>query len=52
VWPGHPAKNLAVLRHVALNRRRREQTTRIGIQIKQLMAGWDDTYLVLVLGQS
>jgi hypothetical protein len=44
VRAGHAAENLAVLRHVALNRLRREPTATVGIQTRRLMAGWDDTY--------
>lgn len=46
---GHSAHNLAVLRHIALNLLRQEQSARCGVKAKRLMAGWDDTYLTRVL---
>ncbi len=51
VRAGHAAENLAVLRHIALNLLRRETTAKVGVPTKRLMAGWDDAYLVAVLGQ-
>ena len=48
---GHAAENLAVLRHIALNLLRQETTARVGVPTKRLMAGWDDAYLVAVLGR-
>jgi predicted transposase YbfD/YdcC len=50
VRAGHAAENLAVIRHVALNLLRREPTATVGVQTKRLMAGWDDAYLLTVLG--
>jgi predicted transposase YbfD/YdcC len=51
VRAGHAAENLAVVRHIALTLLRREQTAKVGIATKRLMAGWDDAYLLAVLGQ-
>ena len=46
---GYGAENFAILRHIALNLLKQEQTTRIGIQNKRLKAGWDDRYLEKIL---
>lgn len=43
------AENLAVIRHIALNLLRNEQTAKVGIKAKRLKAGWDDAYLFKVL---
>ena len=48
---GHGAANFAILRHIALNLLKQEQTTQIGMQNKRLKAGWDEAYLEKILGR-
>ena len=47
---GHSAANLAVIRHIALNLIKAEKTSKVGVKIKRLKAGWDDDYLLRILG--
>ena len=50
VRKGYGAENLAVLRHLALNLLKHEQTANCGTRAKRLKAGWDNDYLLQVLG--
>jgi predicted transposase YbfD/YdcC len=43
-------ENFAIIRHIALNLLKQEKTVKTGIKNKRLMAGWDNTFLVNILG--
>ena len=47
---GEAAANMAVLRQMAVNILRQEKTLKRGMKTKRLKAGWDETYLVKLLG--
>ena len=47
---GHSAANLAVIRHIALNLIKAEKKSKVGVKIKRLKAGWDNDYLLRILG--
>ena len=47
---GHSAGNFSVVRHIALNMLRHDETLKTGIKNKRLNAGWDNEYLLTVLG--
>jgi len=47
---GHSAANLAVMRHIALNLIKNEKTSKVGVKVKRKKAGWDNTYLLRVIG--
>ncbi len=43
-------QNLAIIRHIALNLLKQEATAKVGMKNKRLIAGWDESYLLRVLG--
>lgn len=45
----HGPHNFAILRHIALNLLKQEQTCKLGLKNKRLKAGWDDHYRLRVL---
>jgi hypothetical protein len=47
---GHAPENFSLLRHIALNLRKHEKTSRHGMQVKRNRAGWDNDYVLTVLG--
>ena len=50
VRTGNGPENLAILRHMALNLLAQERSTRVGVKAKRHRAGWDNAYLLKVLG--
>ena len=46
---GHGAENFAILRHIALNLLKKEETAEVGVKTKRLLAGWDISILEKVL---
>ena len=45
----HAPENMAVLRHIALNLLKQDQSVKVGIAAKRKMAGWDNDYLLNIL---
>jgi predicted transposase YbfD/YdcC len=46
----HSAKNMAVVRHIAMNLLRQEKTLKVGTQAKRLRAACDNDYLGKIIG--
>jgi predicted transposase YbfD/YdcC len=51
VRQGNAPQNLAVVRHIALNLLKMEQTSKGGVKARRKRAGWDEDYLLKVLSQ-
>jgi predicted transposase YbfD/YdcC len=47
---GHAAENMGRLRQIALNLLKQEKTSGVGVKNRRLRAGWDNDYLLKVLG--
>ncbi len=47
---GYSATNLAVIRYIVLNQIKTEKTAKVGVKTKRLMAGWDNNYLLKIIG--
>ncbi len=50
VRKGHAPENLALLRRIALALLKQEKTAKVGVKAKRRKAGWDENYLMNVLG--
>ena len=44
------AENLSRVRRIALTLLKQEKTAKVGVKAKRLMSGWDEKYLLRVLG--
>lgn len=49
VRKGHADENFAIVRHIALNKLKNENSCKRGIKTKRKKAGWNDDYLLKVL---
>ena len=47
---GHAAQNFSLLNRIALNLLKQDKTSKRGIKGKRLKAGWDNDYLLKLLG--
>jgi len=47
---GHIAENLSVMRRISLNYLKQDATVKAGIEIKRQKAGWNESYLLRLLG--
>ena len=51
VRTGNAAENLALIRHMALNLLKQDNTSKVSIKGKRKRAGWDSDYLLAVISQ-
>ena len=49
VRTGNAPANLGIIRHMALNLSRKDQTSKISIKARRKLAGWNNDYLLSVL---
>lgn len=47
---GNIAENLSLIRRMALNLLKQEKSIKVGIEIKRQAAGWDNEYLLKIIG--
>jgi len=47
---GNIAENMSLIRRMSLNLLKQEKTAKCGMEIKRQMAGWDNEYLLKVIG--
>lgn len=47
---GFSAANLAIIRHIALNLIKNEKSSKVGVKTKRLKAGWDNRYMLKLVG--
>jgi len=47
---GHAAQNFSLLHRIALNLLKQDKSSQLGVHGKRLKAGWDNDYLMKVLG--
>jgi predicted transposase YbfD/YdcC len=47
---GNAAENFAMVRHIAMNLLKQENSMKKSMNVKRLQAGWDNSYLMKVLG--
>ena len=47
---GNIAENMSMIRRIALNLIKQEKTAKCGVEIKRQMAGWNEEYLLKVIG--
>ena len=47
---GNSAANLGIVRHIALNLVKKEKSSKVGVKTKRAKAGWDNSYLLKIIG--